>query len=1449
MSILCGTVAVCLLCSLGLKARQSDSSASDNTNLSAASQPAAGAVPRLIKFTGVVKDSTGKVPTGVVCLSFSLYELPEGGSPLWVETQDLQFDSLGRYTVLLGASSPGGLPLDLFTSGKALWLGVQPQLPGQPEQARVLLVAVPYALKASDADTLGGKPASAFVTTDTVVGASGSTPTPATTSGQGQALIVGLQSENATPSSPSTVGGSGALNFLPIWTSGSTLGTSTLFELDGKVGIGNINPAGTLDVSGQAFIRGGLELPASGAASAAGGALSNPLDLQASAFNSGTNSPEPQLFRWQAEPVGNDTTSPSGKLSLLFGSGGVNPLAPAVGGQSSAGVSPNASGGFQASGPLAETGLSIAGNGLITFAPGQTFPGGGTITGVTAGTDLTGGGTTGTVTLSLDTTKVPTLGATSNTFTGSIAASAFAGNGSFLTNLNPANLSAGTAGISITGNAATATTATTATSAATAASAATATSAATASNALALGGVVAGDYARLDIGNSFTGNQSVSGNVSATGSVSGAAASFTGALSGTTAAFSGALTAAGAALPAKGTATATQAFTSNPMDLLASAFNSGTSAAVPQLFRWQAEPAGNNTASPSATLNLLHLSGSGTPAETGLSIAGNGLITFASGQTFPGGGGGTITGVTAGTDLTGGGTTGTVTLNLDTTKVPTLAAGSNTFAGGITASFFAGNGFFLANLNPANLSAGTAGINISGSAATATTAATANNTLALGGVGAGDYARLDIGNTFTGNQSVTGNVSATGSISGATASFTGPLSATTAAFSGALTAAGAALPAQGTATATQAFTSNPMDLLASTFDSGTSAAVPQLFRWQAEPVGNNSTTPTATLNLLYLSGGGTPAETGLVIANTGQIIFAPGQLFPGTGAGTITGVTAGTDLTGGGTTGTVTLNLDTTKIPTLAAASNTFTGNISALSFTGNGSSLTNVNAVTLNGLTPAAFQPAGLYATLGSNTFAAKQTINTGDVSVNNGNVDLPQTTTTGEGPAVGAVTIGGAPFMHACCSATQYNTFLGASAGFSVSSGSANTGIGFQALQSPSAGSNNTATGYDALFKNTGSGNTANGYDALANNSTGQPNTATGSNALLGNTTGQNNVGMGAGVLQFNDKGSNNVAMGNCALYNTTVSGGSGTCSTSLTGTADNNTAMGTLAGYTNSTGNLNTFVGFAADAASGYPNLTNAAAIGANAKVILSNSLVLGCSTNQGTCPSGTSAPNVGIGTTGPLHTIDAEGANSSLWFDGNGATPGILTVYGGGGSNAEVALFNSTGGEDILVGQASSTKVFRVSVTGEVFADGGYQSTGADFAESVAVKGERSQYEPGDVLEIDPAADRHLALSHHAYSTLVAGIYSTKPGILATPRAMDDPEIQASEVPLAVVGIVPCKVTAENGAIARGDLLVASSRPGYAMKGTDRSQMLGAVVGKALQPLQQGTGVIQVLVTLQ
>src|SRR6516164_6080099 len=70
-------------------------------------------VPRLIQFSGIVKNADGKPAVNSVELTFSLYQFAEGGSPLWAETQTVQLDSEGHYTALLGGASPAGLPLDV----------------------------------------------------------------------------------------------------------------------------------------------------------------------------------------------------------------------------------------------------------------------------------------------------------------------------------------------------------------------------------------------------------------------------------------------------------------------------------------------------------------------------------------------------------------------------------------------------------------------------------------------------------------------------------------------------------------------------------------------------------------------------------------------------------------------------------------------------------------------------------------------------------------------------------------------------------------------------------------------------------------------------------------------------------------------------------------------------------------------------------------------------------------------------------------------------------------------------------------------------------------------------------------------------------------------------------------------------------------------------------------
>ena len=141
---------VCLLCAVELWAQQADSGqAVSNTP----NQRSSVKVPRLVKFSGVLKDLTGKPLSGPVEINFAIYKEQADAAPLWQETQTLQLDELGRYTVLLGAMQGEGLPLELFATGEGRWLGVQAQ--GARLQPRVLLVSVPYALKAADAETLG----------------------------------------------------------------------------------------------------------------------------------------------------------------------------------------------------------------------------------------------------------------------------------------------------------------------------------------------------------------------------------------------------------------------------------------------------------------------------------------------------------------------------------------------------------------------------------------------------------------------------------------------------------------------------------------------------------------------------------------------------------------------------------------------------------------------------------------------------------------------------------------------------------------------------------------------------------------------------------------------------------------------------------------------------------------------------------------------------------------------------------------------------------------------------------------------------------------------------------------------------------------------------------------------------------------------------------------------
>jgi len=184
-----------------------------------------------------------------------------------------------------------------------------------------------------------------------------------------------------------------------------------------------------------------------------------------------------------------------------------------------------------------------------------------------------------------------------------------------------------------------------------------------------------------------------------------------------------------------------------------------------------------------------------------------------------------------------------------------------------------------------------------------------------------------------------------------------------------------------------------------------------------------------------------------------------------------------------------------------------------------------------------------------------------------------------------------------------------------------------------------------------------------------------------------------------------------------------------------------------------------------------------------------------------------------------------------------------------STALVAEIQGNGTGNAAIFKANGTNVGRIDHTGKAFFNGGTQVGGADLAEYFAVEGERAAYEEGDVLVISRQSDRTVEKSASAYSTLVAGVYATKPGLLLTERNAEHDKLE-DMVPMGVVGVIPTKVCLEGGSISRGDLLVTSSQTGVAMKADPDKLRFGQIIGKALQDYNQpGIGKINVLVSIK
>ena len=192
-------------------------------------------VPSMVKFTGTLSDINGKPLTGIQGVTFLLYKEEAGGVPLWMEA-----DKNGHYSVMLGSASAHGLPADVFVGGDARWLAVH--VSGQTEQPRTMLMSVPYALKAADAETLGGKPLSAFQLVPKA--SNGNT----TNNGKTPASAAAAEQANEVVCSSGTACKTG---FVPLFSSngGSAKVTDSIVSQSGT----NIAIAGTESVTSSAI--------------------------------------------------------------------------------------------------------------------------------------------------------------------------------------------------------------------------------------------------------------------------------------------------------------------------------------------------------------------------------------------------------------------------------------------------------------------------------------------------------------------------------------------------------------------------------------------------------------------------------------------------------------------------------------------------------------------------------------------------------------------------------------------------------------------------------------------------------------------------------------------------------------------------------------------------------------------------------------------------------------------------------------------------------------------------------------------------------------------------------------------------------------------------------------------------------------------------------------------
>ncbi len=233
--------------------------------------------------------------------------------------------------------------------------------------------------------------------------------------------------------------------------------------------------------------------------------------------------------------------------------------------------------------------------------------------------------------------------------------------------------------------------------------------------------------------------------------------------------------------------------------------------------------------------------------------------------------------------------------------------------------------------------------------------------------------------------------------------------------------------------------------------------------------------------------------------------------------------------------------------------------------------------------------------------------------------------------------------------------------------------------------------------------------------------------------------------------------------------------------------------------------------------------------------------------------------GIGTTslgGHQLSVASSGsgqAGATVYAE-NDAADGIAMALENTSSDVTL-LLTQNGAGDMMRCETPASKgekgetIFRIQNDGRIVGAVLELTGGSDLAEPFDISSSTSEIQAGMLVCIDPHNPGKLVLSSTAYDRTVAGIISgagqVNPGMIMGQAG----SAADGQYPVALTGRVYCRADASNGAIRPGDLLTSSHVPGYAMKVTDHDLAQGAIIGKAMSSLEEGQGLVLVLVTLQ